>query len=342
MTNININDLITTKVPLRFSEDGKYRILMISDIHAGRGYAADLTVRALDALIEEYKPDLVLMGGDIAGPGYIHVENEADLRDVLDSLTSPMEKRGIAWAHVYGNHDDNYGLANAEHQKIYETYPHCVSKAGPEELTGVGNYVLPIYDAEGKKILFNVFGFDSNHGIYDYREEYGLGEKVRFYHPLPGSGDEDGMHFDQVMYYWNMSCALEEYNGAKIPAMMYMHIPLPEHALVSQLIDKVKFEGTQLEQVACTIVNPGVYSACLQRGDVKGIFCGHDHVNDFCATYGGIKIGYDGFLSYHACHRNEIRGGRIIDLDVNKLPEIDTYMVRVRDVLGLSGDTPRG
>lgn len=334
-----LKDALYTKVPLRFSEDGKYRILMISDVHGGRGYAAEKTIAALDALIVEYKPDLVLLGGDIAGPGYIHVENEQDLRDLLDGLSSPMEKRGIPWAHVYGNHDDNYGLPNEEQQKIYETYPHCVSKSGPDDIAGSGNYVLPIYDAAGEKILFGVYGFDSHHGIYDYREEFGFPEKTRFYHPIPGSGDEDGIHFDQLMWYWNTSVALEKHNGAKVPAMMYFHIPLPEHALVSMLNDKVGFEGIQNEQVACSIVNPGVYSACLQRGDVKGIFCGHDHFNDFCGTYGGIKIGYDGFLSYHACQRNDIRGGRIIDLDASTLPQIDTYMVRVHDVLGEAGDS---
>ncbi len=33
-------------------------------------------------------------------------------------------------------------------------------------------------------------------------------------------------------------------------------------------------------------------------------------------------------------------GGRIIDLDLARLPELDTYMVRVRDILGASGDSP--
>ena len=37
---------------LRFSADGKFRILMVSDIHGGRGYDADRTIRALDALID--------------------------------------------------------------------------------------------------------------------------------------------------------------------------------------------------------------------------------------------------------------------------------------------------
>ena len=53
---------------IKFKDNGKFKILMISDIHGGKGYAADLTVRDIDAIVETEKPDLVIMGGDIAGP----------------------------------------------------------------------------------------------------------------------------------------------------------------------------------------------------------------------------------------------------------------------------------
>ena len=36
--------------------------------------------------------------------------------------------------------------------------------------------------------------------------------------------------------------------------------------------------------------------ACLQRGDVRGIFCGHDHLNDYCGELFGVRMGYDGAL----------------------------------------------
>lgn len=339
--NTLLQEALSVKVPLRFSADGKFRILMVSDIHGGRGYDADRTIRALDALIDRYTPGLVLLGGDICGPGKIHIETAEELRELLDGLSAPMEKRGIPWAHVYGNHDDNFGLSNAAQQPIYESYPHCVSKAGPDELSGVGNYALPIWDSDGERILFAVYGMDSHHSIYDNRADFGFPENTPFYHPIPGCGSEDGVHFDQLMWYYTTSIALENHCGAKIPAMFYFHIPLPEHALAAQLRDKANFDGTQLEQVACSVVNPGVFAACLQRGDVKAIFCGHDHRNDFCATYGGIRLGYDGFLSYHACHKDLIRGGRIIDLDAATLPELSTYMVRVHDVLGDSGNSPQ-
>jgi len=336
----NLKEALYTKVPLKFNENGKYKILMISDIHGGVGFAAKKTVAAIQALLDVHKPDLVLLGGDIAGPGYIHIENQEQLKEMLDKLVSPMEKAGIPWAHVYGNHDDNYGLDNKDHQPIYESYPYCVSKAGPEELSGVGNYVLPIYDAKGEKILFNVFGFDSHHSVPEMIEEFGLPEKTRFYHATTcADGDYDGIHFDQVMWYYNTSVEMEKHNGAKIPALAYMHIPVPEMAYGAVERTKFRYHGMQGENVACAIVNNGLVGAALQRGDIKAMCFGHDHHNDFRMDYAGIELSYDAFLSYHACHENERRGGRIFEIDAANPWEIKSYMVRVRDILGEASDS---
>jgi hypothetical protein len=126
---------------------------------------------------------------------------------------------------------------------------------------------------------------------------------------------------------------LEEYNGEKIPAMMYMHIPLPELALIAKNRSECAFEGYQGEDVAHSELNSGLFSTLLQRGDVKAVFFGHDHENDFTGIYCGIRMGYDGFLSYHACQQESIRGGRIIDLCASDPEKIETHMVRVRDFL---------
>ena len=336
----NLKEALYTKVPLRFSEDGKYKILMVSDIHGGKGYAAEKTIAALKALIDTHKPDLVLLGGDVAGPGYIHIENQEQLKEMLDGLSSPMEEAGIPWAHVYGNHDDNYGLDNKDHQPIYEAYPHCVSKAGPEDISGVGNYVLPVYDAKGEKILFNVFGFDSHHSVPEMKKQFNLPEETRFFHATNcADGDYDGVHFDQVMWYYQTSVEMEQHNGAKIPAMAYMHIPVPELAYGAVDRTKFRYKGIQGENVACAIVNNGLVGAALQRGDIKAMCFGHDHDNDFRMEYAGIELSYDGFLSYHASHDDARRGGRIFEIDAADPWNIKSYLVRVRDILGEAGDS---
>ncbi|MCM1232102.1 MAG: metallophosphoesterase family protein, partial [Ruminococcus flavefaciens] len=326
-----LEDALRTKCPLRFGEDGKFRILMVSDIHGGQGYAGEETVRAMQALVDVSKPDLVLLGGDIAGPGFIHVETEEQLRSLLDDITAPMENAGIPWAHVYGNHDDNYGVMREQQQPVYESYPHCVSKAGPEEISGMGNYVLPIWDAEGKEILFNVFGMDTHSGgMRRFAKDYGLPEDTKFFPQTPTT---DCVRFDQILWYWRISELLEQYAGKKIPAMMYLHIPLPEFGMAALWREDCGLKGLQGENVCCPPLNTGLFAACLQRGDVKGIFCGHDHANNFCATYAGIRLGYDGYMSYHAAHDEELCGGRVFEISADAPEDFETRILLVRDAL---------
>ena len=243
-----------------------------------------------------------------------------------------MERRGIPWAHVFGNHDDNYGVPNAVQQPIYESYPHCVSKAGTEDIDGVGNYFLPVFDADGKDVIFGVWGLDSNHSMPEFFEDYGLPADTRYYQACQASsGDYDGPRTSQVFWYWQTSQMLENHLGHKVPSLMYMHIPTPEHALVTVHKNKVNFKGYQLEDVASHTLNSGLFSACVQRGDVKAIFCGHEHENQFSANYMGIMLGYDGFLSYHACHNEDIRGCRLFDINADNPADIKSSILLVRD-----------
>ena len=45
----------------------------------------------------------------------------------------------------------------------------------------------------------------------------------------------------------------------------------------------------------------GMFAAMLQRGDVKGLFVGHDHINTYMGNYFGVELGYGpgtGFGTY--------------------------------------------
>jgi hypothetical protein len=340
MTLPDLTPWLTTKRPLRFREDGGFRILMVSDIHGGVGYNKKKTVAAMNALMEAEKPDLVVLGGDNAGPGVIHIETAEQLEEMLSEITSPMEERGIPWCHVFGNHDDNYGLPNEVSEKIYEAFPCCVSKAGDEDICGSGNYVLPVYDPNGEKILFNVFGLDSHDGMFEFFERYGMDRNTQVFYPFVGDhGQYDTVNVDQVVWYYTVSKAFERDMGRKIPAVMFMHIPVPEMALVARYRTDARVKGFQGEDVACSGLNSGLFRACVERGDVKGIFFGHDHWNDCSGTYMGIRLCYDASMSYHACQDNDLRGGRVIEFRAEDPAAFTTRLVKIRDVMGHEGDS---
>ncbi len=328
-----MSDIFKTKVPLKFS-GGKFRILCVSDIHGGIGYDEKHTVRDLKKLIDYTKPSLVLMLGDIAGPGKIHIETQAQLKTMLDGLTSPMETAGIAWAHVYGNHDDNFGVDNKSAQEVYETYPHCVSKAGDESLPGCGNYVLPVYDEAGEKILFAVYGLDSNGGDTEFKERYGLNPETKIVLPERGGIDssERGVDFCQVQYYRRLSDELESREGKTVPALMVMHVPLQEFAFAAKNPAECSFKGERGEEISCQCFNSGLLRACAERGDVKAMCFGHDHENTCEALYCGIHLTYDGHLSYHASHNKKTRGGRLYEISESSPSEIKTEFIKVKDI----------
>ncbi len=335
---MDIQEILTLKKDLRF-KNGKFRILMMSDLHGGIGMSAQLPV-AIRAMVEHCKPDLVLIGGDTSGCGPVHVETQEQLKEVLEILTAPMEENNIPWAHVFGNHDDNFGLSNEEQEPVYESFPCCVSKWGPKDVYGVANYVLPVKASDGDEVIFNVFGLDSHNNIKtlgNYHSWEKDPEVVLDQHFCYGRG-YDTVRFEQIMWYWNTSKAMQEHFGKKIPAFMFCHIPLSEHTLVVQNMSACDYNGCMREDVGCGELNSGLFAACVERGDVKAICCGHDHVNNFVGEYCGIQLCCDGGLDYDCYQDDDLRSVRIFDINESDPSKIETYPVFLREVMGRAGD----
>lgn len=60
-------------------------------------------------------------------------------------------------------------------------------------------------------------------------------------------------------------------------------------------------QGVKHEGVYVGAFNSGIYSAVRERGDVLGIYCGHDHINTYHGNYFGVELGYGpgtGFGTY--------------------------------------------
>lgn len=331
-------DAFQTKHPLRFRKDGGYRILMMSDAHHKPAQGAR-TVRAMETLIDATKPDLVLLNGDNVA-GFTCKEM---FEQQLAELVSPMEKRRIPWAHVFGNHDQTPEVSKKEQEAVYESYPWCVSKAGPEELPGSGNYFLPILNEKDEPV-FGVWGIDSQQDFktqtvpLDYPGD--LYWDVLMPSPIVSYSDYDFIRFEQVMWYWNTSVELERLCGRKIPSLMMFHIPLIEFHAMLRNAGRTQLRGEYNERVSASEINSGIFAAAFQRGDVKAMFAGHDHINTFDGVYAGIHMGFDGSIGYDAYgtrendpghDRERLRGGRLFDIRLSDPWDIRTEMVFVSD-----------
>lgn len=80
------------------------------------------------------------------------------------------------------------------------------------------------------------------------------------------------------------------------PGLAYFHIPLPEYAS----FDSSNSTGVRQEGISSASVNSGFFTTMVGAGDVKAVFTGHDHLNDFCGELTGINLCYAGGFGYHA------------------------------------------
>ncbi len=325
---------LPNKLPLRF-HDGSFRILSISDLHGVVHYDKRLT-RDLAALLDGVKPDLLLILGDVAD--HDALESAENLRGYLTDLNAVMASRGVPWAHVFGNHDCDENKPFSQ-MAVYEEMSHCISKRGPASLRGETNYVLPIRSEDGGEILFNVWMLDSHDSLGDYMRRYHLGDpasKWDYQCAYPSclhgwAAGYDTLDVKQVLWYYAGSMRFEEQAGRRIPGLLGLHIPLPEYRILCQNPAESYYEGIMRETVGNSPVNAGMLAAMVERGDVKTVVAGHDHINDCTGTFMGVKLTYDAGLSYDCYCHDDLRGGRVFDLSAADPANVKTYMVRARD-----------
>lgn len=337
-----LDENLNTKLPLRF-KNGKFRIINFSDLHGIADFDKRV-FRDMAAILDRYLPDLVLIGGDTVW--HDGAENADSLRAFLKGINDVCSARNIPWAHVFGNHDRERCYENAEQFSVYAEFTHCISKRGPENVDGTGNYVLPVFSSDEKEPVFNVWGLDSGTDIDKFLVQYGYSSDKRqlcYSDPIFANQGYDIIRFTQLMWYWQSSCEFEDKYGKKIPGMMYFHECIPEFMATYRNPAWTKYSGTMRETVGCGPLSSGLLPAVIERGDVKLIVCGHDHINDFEGSILDVRLAMDAGLSYDGYCDDDLRGGRITDISEDNPFDINTYMVRASDcVENYPGEPDRG
>lgn len=281
--------------PLRFRPDGTFTIVQFTDLHfadspwrdsEGDGPTTALMERVLDA----EQPDLVLLTGDVIDGGRC-----ADPTAVWTRAVVPIVTRRLPWAAVFGNHDDEGPVDRAGLMAHQQRLPGCLSQPGPAEVSGVGNYVLPVLAAQSDQPAAHLYCLDSN--AYAETDIRGYGWVRR----------------DQIAWYVATARDLAAANGGSaLPALAFFHIPLPEY---NEVWDYHSCYGHKYEPVCCPHINTGLFAALHEMGDVMGTFVGHDHVNDFVGDLHGIKLAYGRGSGYNTYGRAGFaKGARVIRL----------------------------
>lgn len=311
---------------LSFGEDGEFRILVLSDIHGSGNTISRLAKTNMKLLVERENPDLVMFGGDNTW----QISDEKQLESCVADMVEILEEKQIPWGHVYGNHDaEGNNVKKDRQQKIYESFEYCVSQAGDPELPGMGNYVLPVYASDSDRVLFNVWALDSG--------EYLTSAESDAYLPVSGTfqgyanSSYDYISPKLIRWYMDTSERMEAADGAVVPGMMVFHIPLQEsyNAWINR--DALNYTGEKRETVCASEINSGMFAAITERGDIKAIVNGHDHVNTYMVEYGGVKFCYCSTISDSVYNDPDIHGGRVFVVNEENPADVQTYMTYVND-----------
>lgn len=288
---------------LHFSADGEFKIVQFTDTHykwkkKNSQTAIDCMVEVLDA----EKPDFVMVTGDLV--------YSKSVADILPALLGCIVERHIPFGITFGNHDADFELTLSQIYDIVRQMPGCVmpDRAGVES----PDYVVPVMSADGSRPALLLYCFDT-HGSSTHAEIKGY----------------DWLKFSQVDWYRQQSAAFTEANGGTpVPALAFIHIPLPEYSLAEADMENT-LVGTKGEDVCSPQLNTGMFAAMRLQGDVMGVFGGHDHDNDFAVAYKDILLAYGRFTGGNTVY-NHLRpnGARIIVLKEGQRT-IDTW-IRLR------------
>lgn len=341
-TNISVSAAAKTSeeadTHLQYGEDGKFRIMQITDI---QDYfpLKTITKRVLKKALDTCPVDLIVLTGDNIASTTL-VKPYAAL--AIHEFMSIFARYHTPVVMVFGNHDDERTTATKAFQfSVYERYA-CFIGCEGEDLGGdtLGTYYVPIYSsADRNQMVSNIWMIDS--GTYNNENDLG------------GYGC---VTKKQIDWYVETSKRLERENGRKIPSLMFQHIVVPEiwdalDAHEEPVEGSVGHNGRsytlpegakgRLAETPCPPnYSNGQFDAVVERGDVMAMFFGHDHTNSYEVRYKGVDLVNTpgvGFRSYNS----EEAGVRLITLDEERPDAYETELVTYFDLFDENDDASR-
>ncbi|MDR1274068.1 MAG: metallophosphoesterase family protein, partial [Odoribacteraceae bacterium] len=255
--------------------------------------ASQTSVEMLHKVLDAERPDLVIFTGDVV--------SDKPYKAGLEMILAPVLEREIPWVLLFGNHDEEQDLTRQQMLDLLQNYP-CYAGARKEikGVKGHGNHILEIKDQGNKKVMALLYCMDSH--AYSQMK--------------PAVEGYDWFSFDQIQWYRKASAKYTAGNkGIPLPALAFFHIPFPEYSM-SYTDPTIKIIGNKREKKSYPAdVNPGMFVAMLESGDVMGTFVGHDHVNDYLFNHHGIALVYGRFSGSNTTYNHGIGNGvRVIEL----------------------------
>eukprot|EP00727_Mastigamoeba_balamuthi_P001759 m51a1_g11580 putative C-tail anchored protein (364) ;mRNA; r:44107-45848 len=311
--SLSLASAASPSTPLRFRDTNRFRI----------------TAALVRLIVGRERPDLVVVTGDsVCSDEYTSVDEQRAAWSAAMSLYSSL---GRPWALTMGNHEQTGFMSLRELAQMAVDAPGSLTQTGPAEAFGETNYVLPVY------------GRSRRSGAPEAQPAALLWVLSVTHQSCEGVRGSGCVTASQVSWFNTTSQLLSRSHSANaepLPSFMFFHIPTPEYGALWRTETCV---GAKNERVYTSKVNTGVYEAALRNG-VRGIFVGHDHVNDYCCSSSqspqlrlcyGRKTGF-GYYNPRAPMRN---GARVIELELVSGTDV-AWRTWVVDAGGVAPQSP--
>lgn len=285
---------------LRFKK-GLFKIVQITDLHYKLGVkASEQGLACVREMVETEKPDLVVVTGDII--------YSAPADSTLSVVLKTFAKLGVPFCMTFGNHDYDFKTpAVALYNQMQKT-PNCVMPVLQGKNT---DYSLPILSSNGKRTAAVLYCIDTHNKP-----------------AIGGIGGYQWISHNQITWYRQRSMVYKQKNGGRpVPSLAFLHIPLPEFNYATANTQCPMY-GSRLEKAYSPSLNSGMFASIKEMGDIMGVFCGHDHDNDYAVSYFNVLLAHGRFSGGNTEYNHLTRGARVIVLKEGKR-EFDTWIREV-------------
>ena len=334
-----------------FTTNRDFKVVQLTDVHLGGGFMSlekdSSALQAVASMLTAEKPDLVIVTGDVAYPvpfqaGTFNNKTGAKL------FANLMETLGVYWTLGFGNHDtEAYSYFTREDVAAFYTsgaFPHCLFRAGPEDVDGCGNQVIKVKNSDG--VVTQAFIVLDSHSYTD-GDYFG----IRWLY--------DNLHENQIEWY---RAQIEKLNAENrlavdmiedaearekaqplldVKSLLFFHIPLPEFKDAWDEFAANGYKDTENVQYITGVVgetgkciysgvhDDEMFETIEELGSTKAVFCGHDHYNNFSVRYKGIELVYGNSVDYLAYFginkKGSQRGCTVITTSPDGSYRVDKY-----------------
>ena len=311
-----------------FTTDDDFKVMQLTDVHIGGGWMCvgkdTMALNTVAAMIKVEKPDLVIITGDLVYPVAFQSGTFNNMKS-SEVITTLLENLGVYWLPVFGNHDtESYSRYTREDLTDFysdEKWTYCLFEDNSNDnVDGFCNQVVNVKNSQGV-ITQSFYTFDTHSYVdgdylglfwkYDNIHE----NQVNWYKENVLKYNKHNIDLINNSDFENKAELLEKYNTVK--SLAFWHVPNTEYLDAWNEYVNADYKDTYNIKYHYGVVGEGgklvysgvyedqIFETMKELGSTKGIFCGHDHVNNFSIEYQGIRLTYGlsiDYLAYSKIH----------------------------------------